>query len=364
VEDPLTGKPTEQRIWVGQRLHETPKPIWAKHFFGAHTFIDAEIGRLLAQIERTAPNALVIYTSDQGVFLDSHRLADKGPAMYDEITRVPFIVKWPGHTPANSVNDHLSHIDLAGSLMDFWGFDVPRTFEGGTMLVAFQDLRAAARSEVFIQWGRYEVDHDGFGGYQPIRCICDGRYKLSIHPMTSDELYDLSADPGEMHNLIDAPETAAVRDQLLEWMNTSRDPFRGYYWGRRSWRPGFLETWANAGMTRQRESDGYLPRELDYDTGLSNEERDPAEEDLEKDPRRRMALLDRSTACVFMAAVNARATGRTAAEYEDEVTKDIPLRRLARPEEIADGIVWLASERASYVNGQTILLVGGLYRGL
>jgi NAD(P)-dependent dehydrogenase (short-subunit alcohol dehydrogenase family) len=117
-------------------------------------------------------------------------------------------------------------------------------------------------------------------------------------------------------------------------------------------------------MTRQRESDGYLPRELDYDTGLSNEERDPAEEDLEKDPRRRMALLDRSTACVFMAAVNARATGRTAAEYEDEVTKDIPLRRLARPEEIADGIVWLASERASYVNGQTILLVGGLYRGL
>jgi uncharacterized sulfatase len=273
VEDPLTGKPVEQQIWAGQRLHETAKPISAKHFFGSHTFIDAEIGRLLAQIESAAPNALVIYTSDHGVFLNSHRLVDKGPAMYDEITRVPFIVKWPGHTPANSVNEHLvSQIDLAGTLMEFWGFDVPRTLEGGTMLASFQDVHAPARSEVYMEWGRYEVDHDGYGGYQPIRCVCDGRYKLSIHLMTSDELYDLSTDPGEMHNLIDSPETATIRnrlhDQLLDWMNTSRDPFRGYYWGRRSWRPDFLETWANAGMTRQRESDGYLPRELDYDTGL------------------------------------------------------------------------------------------------
>jgi uncharacterized sulfatase len=140
------------------------------------------------------------------------------------------------------------------------------------MLKMFEDPREKSRNEVFIEWGRYEVDHDGFGGYQPIRCVCDGRYKLSIHLMTSDELYDLDADPGELHNLIDSQQHAAMRnqlhDQLLDWMNTSRDPFRGYYWGHRSWRPDFPECWANAGMTRQRESDGYLPRELNYDTGL------------------------------------------------------------------------------------------------
>ena len=54
-------------------------------------------------------------------------------------------------------------------------------------------------------------------------------------------------------------------------MNVSRDAFRGYYWGRRAWRPEYPETWENSGMTRQRESDGYLPRELDYDTGLTME---------------------------------------------------------------------------------------------
>lgn len=279
ADDPLTQKPVEQRIWAESLLHggtlaQHPKPIKAKQFFGSHTFIDAEIGRVLDQVEKSAPNALVIYTSDHGVFLGSHRLGDKGPAMYDEITHVPFLAKWPGKAPANAVSEELvSHIDLSGTLMEFFGFEIPKTLEGVSMLPMLKDPKASVRKEVFIEWGRYEVDHDGFGGFQPIRCICDGRYKLSVNLMVSDELYDLEGDPGEMTNLIDSPEHAAVRndlhDRLLQWMNESRDPFRGYYWGRRSWRPDFPEKWANAGMTRQRENDGYLPRELDYDTGLS-----------------------------------------------------------------------------------------------
>lgn len=61
---------------------------------------------------------------------------------------------------------------------------------------------------------------------------------------------------------------------------------------------------------------------------------------------------------------NAQATGRTAAECEAEIAKDIPLHRLAKPEEVADAVVWLASERAAYITGQTILVDGGSYRGL
>lgn len=279
VDDPLTQKPVEQRIWAESLLHggtlaQHPKPIKAKQFFGSHTFIDAEIGRVLDQVEKSAPNSLVIYTSDHGVFLNSHRLSDKGPAMYDEINHIPFLVKWPGKAPANTVSKELvSHIDLSGTLMEFFGFEIPKTLEGVSMLPMLKDPKASVRKEVFIEWGRYEVDHDGFGGFQPIRCICDGRYKLSVNLMVSDELYDLESDPGEMNNLIDSPEHAALRndlhDRLLQWMNESRDPFRGYYWGRRSWRPDYPEEWANAGMTRQRENDGYLPRELDYDTGLT-----------------------------------------------------------------------------------------------
>jgi 3-oxoacyl-[acyl-carrier protein] reductase len=65
-----------------------------------------------------------------------------------------------------------------------------------------------------------------------------------------------------------------------------------------------------------------------------------------------------------LAQANAQATGRSAAESEADLAKDVPLRRLAKPEEVADAIVWLASERAAYITGQTILVDGGVYRGL
>jgi 3-oxoacyl-[acyl-carrier protein] reductase len=65
-----------------------------------------------------------------------------------------------------------------------------------------------------------------------------------------------------------------------------------------------------------------------------------------------------------LAETRARAAGASAADYEAQIAEGIPLRRLAQPEEVADAIVWLASERASYVTGQTVLVDGGVYRGL
>jgi uncharacterized sulfatase len=141
------------------------------------------------------------------------------------------------------------------------------------MLGTLTDPEAKPSDVIFMEFGRYEIDHDTFGGFQPVRAAHEGRHKLVINLMTSDELYDLETDPEEMVNLIGSEQHAAVRDslhdQILEWMNRTRDPFRGYYWERRPWRTDAPEaTWACAGMTRQRENEEYEPRQLDYDTGL------------------------------------------------------------------------------------------------
>ena len=56
--------------------------------------------------------------------------------------------------------------------------------------------------------------------------------------------------------------------------------------------------------------------------------------------------------------------GITQEEYASHLAADVPLFRLGHPEEVADAIVWLASERASYITGQTILVDGGLFKGL
>jgi 3-oxoacyl-[acyl-carrier protein] reductase len=65
-----------------------------------------------------------------------------------------------------------------------------------------------------------------------------------------------------------------------------------------------------------------------------------------------------------LAGKQAQGSGRSQEEALQTFVKDVPLGRMAKPEEVADAIVWLASERASYITGQTLLVDGGAYRGL
>jgi 3-oxoacyl-[acyl-carrier protein] reductase len=59
-----------------------------------------------------------------------------------------------------------------------------------------------------------------------------------------------------------------------------------------------------------------------------------------------------------------QAIGMSAAEYEATFVKDIPLGRIGRPEEMADLIVFLASERASFLTGVSITADGGMSKGM
>ena len=65
-----------------------------------------------------------------------------------------------------------------------------------------------------------------------------------------------------------------------------------------------------------------------------------------------------------LAASRAQAAGVAEKDIYERWANDVPLRRLGQPNEIADAILWLASERASYITGQTILVDGGIYKGM
>lgn len=274
--DTLEHKPEHQKVWAGKSLNGDKDQLEIKHpyYFGCNSFIDSEIGRVLDAVEKTAPEALVIYTSDHGDFLHSHSLSGKGPAMYDEITNIPFIVKWPGIVSEGSVcSNPISHIDIVPTVMQAADLPIPKILEGKSLIPVLNDANTKIDDMVFMEFGRYEIDHDGFGGFQPVRAVFDGRYKLVINLLVTDELYDLEKDPEELVNLIDSEEYCKIRDRLhdeiLDWMNRTRDPFRGYYWERRPWRKdASAATWSYTGMTRQRENEEYEPRQLDYNTGL------------------------------------------------------------------------------------------------
>lgn len=276
VADTLENKPEHQRLWAGKRVRGNRKKVEIKNplFFGCNSFIDYEIGRVLEAVDRYAFDALIMYTSDHGDALESHCLSGKGPAMYEEITNVPYIIRWPGVAPAGKISRGLvSHVDIVPTILDVFGIPASKVLEGRNLVSLFKNPEAKINDYVFIEFGRYEIDHDGFGGWQPIRCVVGEGYKLVINLLTSDELYNLNEDPEELTNLIDSMPHATIRDRLhdrlLQWMNDSRDPFRGYYWERRPWRKDARPaTWNYTGMTRQKQEDEcYEPRQLDYNTG-------------------------------------------------------------------------------------------------
>jgi 3-oxoacyl-[acyl-carrier protein] reductase len=64
-----------------------------------------------------------------------------------------------------------------------------------------------------------------------------------------------------------------------------------------------------------------------------------------------------------LAKARSSATGKSEQEIFDAWAADAPLKRLGEPRELADAIVWLASDRASYITGQTVLVDGGMYKG-
>jgi 3-oxoacyl-[acyl-carrier protein] reductase len=65
-----------------------------------------------------------------------------------------------------------------------------------------------------------------------------------------------------------------------------------------------------------------------------------------------------------LAAARSSASGKSEQEMFDAWAADAPLKRLGEPREVAETIVWLASDAASYITGQTILVDGGMYKGL
>lgn len=280
-EEDLSCKPAHHQAWAEffDGNYAYTREEFNQVFLGCNAFVDDEIGRVINAIDQHASDAMVIYLSDHGEMLFSHKLVKKGPAIYDEIANIPLLIRWPSSAPKNTaVNQPVSLIDITPTILDFFGTEIPPFISGKSLIPALKNPDEMKTETIFMEFGRQEIDHDGYLGFQPIRACFDGRYKLVINLMDKDELYDLKEDPGEMRNLINEDSTTAIRDLLhdaiIDWMNNTRDPFRGYVWRLRPWRnDAGKPTFPNEGYTRQREeSERYEERQLDYATGLPMKE--------------------------------------------------------------------------------------------
>ena len=277
--DTLENKPLIHKLWAGDNLNKSDEQIKNDYvaqslFLGCNSFVDDQIGKVLDKIYEQIPDALVFYTSDHGDMMSSLRInGGKNACVYKEVANIPLIIMNGKNGECNkTVQFPASHIDIMPTILDYMGVAMPKVLEGKSMLKQIVDPTVKIRDNAFVEFTRYEVDHDGFGGLQMMRAITNEHYKLALYLLDSDEMYDLEKDPYEMNNIINDENYSEIRnelhDTLLEHMNQTRDLYRGYQWATRSWRPEKVATFNNDEWTRQRENEEYEPRQLDYDTGL------------------------------------------------------------------------------------------------
>lgn len=270
--DSLENKPEHHKMWsqampspVGEDGHYR-HPI----YFGCNDFVDDEIGRVVNSLDQSEiENTWIVYTSDHGEMMGAHKLISKGAAMYDDITNIPLIIRPPNkQLSGTKINLPVSHIDILPTLMKLAAITKPEMLPGNDLLSINDEIKADRG--VMIEFNRYEIEHDSFGGFIPVRCWVDINYKLVINLFTSDELYDRNLDPDEMHNLINYPDYENIRntmhDTLLNYMDSIRDPFRSYQWALRPWRKNMKPNWM--GAFRPKPHDGYSRIVRDYDTGM------------------------------------------------------------------------------------------------
>lgn len=180
-------------------------------YYGMVSLVDAEVGRILDSLERLgiADNTLVVFTTDHGHFLGQHGLIAKGAFHYEDLLRIPIIVRYPGRVPAGAVSQELqSQIDLVPTFLSAAGLAVPGAMQGSDQLPVWGGQRAGRA------WAMVENRHNPTTVH--LRTLITARYKLTVYRGHDyGELFDLETDPQELHNAWNDPAYAGVKSEML-----------------------------------------------------------------------------------------------------------------------------------------------------
>lgn len=167
--------------------------------------MDRNIGRILDYLDATglSKNTLVVYTSDQGFYMGEHGWFDKR-FMYEESLRTPFMMRYPGKIqPGTQINEMVVNIDVAPTLLDYAGIDVPKDMQGMSFKSLLENNTATQkkwRKAMYYHYYEYPEPHR----VSPHLGMRTDRYKLILfYAINKWELFDLQIDPKEMHNIID-----------------------------------------------------------------------------------------------------------------------------------------------------------------
>lgn len=199
--------------------------------------IDESVGSILNTLEQEGilDDTLIIYTSDQGMFLGEHDYQDKRWS-FDESIRTPMLIRYPKEISAGTVcTELMSNIDVAPTLLDYAGIEALDGMQGFSCrkMIAGREQEELHEGIYFRYWMHRAHRHDNPAHFG----IRTKAYKLTFYyglpldiegalPETTAagyELYDLTNDPEELHNLYGEKEYADIAEKLKVQLKELRE---------------------------------------------------------------------------------------------------------------------------------------------
>jgi N-acetylglucosamine-6-sulfatase len=210
--------PSGSHSWVNwtnsyyEQLVALPMEWSMRSYSEAVRSMDRQIGRILDALDELGlqDNTLVIYASDNGYLWGEHQLIDKRWA-YDESIRIPFLVRYPEVFPRGSGESErlILNIDLAPTLLDLAGLEIPAHMQGRSILPLLRDPDSAWRDAFYYSYYR-EAPFPA----PTVHAIRTERYKYIEYDAKRAELFDLERDPREENDLLDTQEGERLRESL------------------------------------------------------------------------------------------------------------------------------------------------------
>lgn len=222
----------KERGEIIQRLKPTGKTLlkwkyqwYMQDYLACVASIDENIGRLLTYLDSNnlSQNTLVVYTSDQGMYLGQNGWFDKR-FMYDVSMRTPLLMRWPGKIPGGAVDTNLvQNIDIAPTFLDISGIAIPGWMQGISLKSLFQrKQRSLPRANLYYHFYEVYADHKVL----PHLGVRNNRYKLIyFYSVEEWELYDLHNDPSELKNLSRDQKYAGILKRMQGELEAARNRY-------------------------------------------------------------------------------------------------------------------------------------------
>lgn len=187
-------------------------------YYAVISHVDEQIGRIIAALRETGAwdNTLLVFASDHGLALGSHGLVGK-QNLYEHSVGIPFIMHGPGVPKGRRITAQCYLRDLFPTTCELAGVPIPASVESRSLAPLLDGRASSVYDEVISCFTDTQ------------RMIRDDRWKLIWYPKQNRrQLFDVIADPHELHDLIDdqsqASRLASMRTKLEDWLKTHGDP--------------------------------------------------------------------------------------------------------------------------------------------